>query len=148
MIILNKTSNTQVIYIGKRKNVGVKAASGYYTKQEADARFQPKGDYATMEDLEKIDIKYTPGANINITDKVISWVAPDLQFVNTIFTDDEVLKYAIADFEGGYIEKEFPIASNESAGLMSATEYNLLYNLQSQIGNIATALDLINGEVI
>lgn len=66
-----------------------------------------------------IDTKYTAGDNISILDSEISWEAPNVQFVNTIFTDNEALKYAIADFSGEYIEKEFPLATTESAGLMS-----------------------------
>ena len=208
MIILKNTKNTQTVFINKRKDVGLKAAVQYYTKAEADEKFQPKGDYvtsedvdsiigsvidekivpiqneideletskqevfqvnqplyferdnedltlnvnlndyATKEDLENIDIsgkqdtlvsgvniktindesilgsgnintKYTAGDNISILDGEISWEAPDVQFVNAIFTDDQSLKYAITDFKGGYTEKEFPLATTEVAGLMS-----------------------------
>lgn len=63
---------------------------------------------------------YYAGNNIEISrGRVINWVAPDIQFVNTIFTDDQSLKYAITDFKGGYTEKEFPLATATSAGLMS-----------------------------
>jgi hypothetical protein len=208
MIILKNTINTQTVFINKRKDVGLKAAVQYYTKAEADEKFQPKGDYvtpedvdsiigsvidekivpiqneideletskqevfqvnqplyferdnedltlnvnldnyATKEDLENIDIsgkqdtlvsgvniktinnesilgsgnintKYTSGDNISILDSEISWVAPDVQFVNNIFADNESLKYTIADFKGDYTEKEFPLATTEVAGLMS-----------------------------
>ena len=174
MIILKNTINTQTVYINKRKDVNLKDAVQYYTKSEADARFQPKGDYVTPEDVDSIvgsvvdekiapfqneideletskqevfqvnqplyferdgedltlnvnldnyatkeDAEYTAGDNITIENKVISWNAPDTQFVNTIFTDDQSLKYAIADFKGGYTVKEFPLATTEAAGLMS-----------------------------
>ena len=216
MIILKNTINTQTVFINKRKDIGLKAAVQYYTKAEADEKFQPKGDYvtesevesyvdnivtdkvneivgdqidnlnneiqeletskqetfevnqplyferdgedltlnvnlsdyATKEDLENIDIsgkqdtlvsgvniktingesilgsgnintKYTAGDNISILDSEISWEAPQVQFVNTIFTNGASLKYALTDFEGAYIEKEFPLATTETAGLMS-----------------------------
>lgn len=237
MIILKNTINTQTVFINKRKDVGLKAAVQYYTKTEADEKFQPKGDYATpedvdsivgsvidekivpiqneideletskqevfqvnqplyferdnedltlnvnldnyatKEDLENIDIsgkqdilvsgvniktindesilgsgnintKYTAGDNISILDSEISWVAPDVQFVNTIFADNESLKYAITDFKGSYTEKEFPLATTEVAGLMSPEDKTNLDNLQLQVGNISAVLDNINGETI
>lgn len=215
MIKLKSSNNVQTFYIAKGcSDVCISDNTlpmGSYTKAEADERFQPKGDYptvedvniikedlennidelsnslsseiaelevskqetfqvnqplyfersdedltlnvnledyATKEDLENIDVsgkqdllvsgvniktinnesilgsgnintKYTAGENISILDSEISWEAPEVQFVNTIFTDDEMLKYAIADFKGGYTEKEFPLATTESAGLMS-----------------------------
>lgn len=54
MIILKNTINTQTVFINKRKDVGLKAAVQYYTKAEADEKFQPKGDYATSEDVDSI----------------------------------------------------------------------------------------------
>lgn len=81
---------------------------------------RPDGTYTNAISQFQAQEELTPGDNIEIDDDlVISWVAPDVQFVNTIFTDDEMLKYAIADFKGGYTEKEFPLATTSSAGLMS-----------------------------
>lgn len=81
---------------------------------------RPDGTYTNAISQFQAQEELTPGNNIDIDDNlVISWVAPDVQFVNTIFTDDEKLKYAIADFKGGYTEKEFPLATISSAGLMS-----------------------------
>lgn len=237
MIILKNTINTQTVFINKRKDVGLKAAVQYYTKAEADEKFQPKGDYvtsedvdsivgsvidekivpiqneideletskqevfqvnqplyferdnedltlnvnlndyATKEDLENIDIsgkqdtlvsgvniktingesilgsgdintKYTAGDNISILDSEISWEAPKVQFVNTIFAAGESLKYTLADFNGESIEKEFPLATTEVAGLMSPEDKTNLDNLQLQVGNISAVLDNINGETI
>lgn len=237
MIILKNTINTQTVFINKRKDVGLKAAVQYYTKAEADEKFQPKGDYATSEDvdsivesvidekivpiqseideletskqevfqvnqplyferdnedltlnvnldnyatkedLENIDIsgkqdtlvsgvniktindesilgsgdintKYTAGDNISILDSEISWEAPKVQFVNTIFAAGESLKYTLADFNGESIEKEFPLATTEVAGLMSPEDKTNLDNLQLQVGNISAVLDNINGETI
>lgn len=54
MIILKNTINTQTVFINKRKDVGLKAAVQYYTKTEADEKFQPKGDYVTPEDVDSI----------------------------------------------------------------------------------------------
>lgn len=81
---------------------------------------RPDGTYTNAISQFQAQEELTPGDNIEIDDDlVINWVAPDIQFVNTIFTDDEMLKYAIADFKGGYTEKEFPLATTSSAGLMS-----------------------------
>lgn len=81
---------------------------------------RPDGTYRNAISQFQAQEELTPGDNIEIDDDlVISWVAPDIQFVNTIFTDDEMLKYAIADLKGGYTEKEFPLATTSSAGLMS-----------------------------
>lgn len=81
---------------------------------------RPDGTYNNAISQFQAQEELTPGDNIEIDDDlVINWVAPDIQFVNTIFTDDEMLKYAIADFKGGYTEKEFPLATTTSAGLMS-----------------------------
>lgn len=81
---------------------------------------RPDGTYTNAISQFQAQEELTSGDNIEIDDDlVISWVAPDIQFVNTIFTDDQSLKYAIADFKGGYTEKEFPLATTSSAGLMS-----------------------------
>lgn len=102
----NITAYASITYTGNSMHFA------YYIK--------PDGTYTNAVSQFQAQEELTPGDNIDIDDDlVISWVAPDIQFVNTIFTDDEMLKYAIADFKGGYTEKEFPLATTSSAGLMS-----------------------------
>lgn len=93
-------------------------------------------NYVTSEELNNKQDKLTPGDNINITDNVISWEAPNVQFVNNIFTDDESLKYTVSDFNGTSTEKEFPVATQESAGLMSVADKTKLDNLDESDGSL------------
>ena len=93
-------------------------------------------NYVTDTELNTKQDKLTPGDNINITDNVISWEAPDIQFVNTIFTDDESLKYTVSDFNGTSTEKTFPVATQTSAGLMSVADKTKLDNLDEGGGSI------------
>lgn len=102
----NITAYASITYTGNSMHFA------YYIK--------PDGTYTNAISQFQAQEELTPGDNIDINDDlVISWVAPDVQFVNTIFADNESLKYAIADFKGGYTEKEFPLATTEVAGLMS-----------------------------
>lgn len=131
----NITAYASITYTGNSMHFA------YYIK--------PDGTYTNAISQFQAQEELTPGDNIDINDDlVISWVAPDVQFVNTIFADNESLKYAIADFKGGYTEKEFPLATTEVAGLMSPEDKANLDNLQLQVGNISAVLDNINGEII
>lgn len=131
----NITAYASITYTGNSMHFA------YYIK--------PDGTYTNAISQFQAQEELTPGDNIDINDDlVISWVAPDVQFVNTIFADNESLKYAIADFKGGYTEKEFPLATTEVVGLMSPEDKTNLDNLQLQVGNISAVLDNINGETI
>ena len=68
MILLKNTKNTQTFYISKKCNIEYgQLPVGYYTKIEADARFQPKGDYISEENAEVlINTKLVP-INTDIT---------------------------------------------------------------------------------
>lgn len=56
MVILNNTPETQVFKIMKTNQKSVDGnISKYYTKAEADQRFQPIGDYITENDLKTIN---------------------------------------------------------------------------------------------
>ena len=68
MILLKNTKNTQTFYISKKCDIEYgQLPVGYYTKIEADARFQPKGDYISEENAEElINTKLVP-INTDIT---------------------------------------------------------------------------------
>lgn len=93
-------------------------------------------NYVTDTELDSKQDKLTPGDNISITDNVISWEAPNVQFVNNIFTDDASLKYTVSDFNGTSTEKTFPVATQTSAGLMSVADKTKLDNLDEGGGSI------------
>lgn len=90
--------------------------------------------FVTDTELNTKQDKLTPGDNINITNNVISWEAPNVQFVNNIFTDDASLKYTVSDFNGTSTEKTFPVATQTSAGLMSVADKTKLDNLNGSGG--------------
>lgn len=62
MILLKNTKNTQTFYVSKKCDIEYRQLPvGYYTKIEADARFQPKGDYISEENAEElINTKLVP----------------------------------------------------------------------------------------
>lgn len=91
-------------------------------------------NYVTDTELNSKQDKLTTGDNINITNNVISWEAPNVQFVNNIFTDDASLKYTVSDFNGTSTEKTFPVATQTSAGLMSVADKTKLDNLNGSGG--------------
>ena len=51
MILLKNSKNTQTFYIAKKTGIDKgKLHIGSYSKVEADALFQPKGDYITADE--------------------------------------------------------------------------------------------------
>lgn len=125
----NVTVEYKLTYQSEYSTYPTADLTGYATEQWVEDQgylTTVPSEYVTETELNTKQDKLTQGDNINITNNVISWVAPEVQFVNNIFTDDQSLKYTITDFNGGYTEKEFPLATTESAGLMSPEDKSKL----------------------
>lgn len=70
MIILKNTKNTQTFYISKKCDIEYgQLPVGSYTKIEADARFQPKGNYISEENAEAL-------INTKVTESIEEQVPP------------------------------------------------------------------------
>lgn len=108
MVILNNTPETQVFKIMKTNQKSVDGnISKYYTKAEADARFQPIGDYITENDLKTINGESLIGTgDIVITVDTYTKAEIDEKFENV---DVDLTGYATETWvnEQGFL-KEIP----------------------------------------
>lgn len=91
MILLKNTKNTQTFYVSKKCNIEYgQLPVGYYTKIEADARFQPKGDYISEENAEElINTKLVP-INTKIAELEAAISAIQVQIGNISSTLDNI----------------------------------------------------------
>lgn len=103
MIILKNTKNTQTFYVSKK--CGIESGQlpvGSYTKIEADARFQPKGNYISEEKAEElIDTKVTESIEEQVPPLVDQSIDAKLVPINTEITN---LKGEVEELETSKME--------------------------------------------
>lgn len=103
MIILKNTKNTQTFYVSKK--CGIEPGQlpvGSYTKIEADARFQPKGNYISEEKAEElIDTKVTESIEDQVPTLVDQSIDAKLVPINTEITN---LKGEVEELETSKME--------------------------------------------
>lgn len=144
MIILKNTKNTQTFYVSKK--CGIETAQlpvGSYTKIEADARFQPKGNYISEEKAEElINTKVTESIEDQVPPLVDQSIDAKLVPINTEITNlkgEVALKADKSELSNYVTTDAYNTKMTELDGEISA--------IQAQIGNISTTLDTINGEI-
>lgn len=103
MIILKNTKNTQTFYVSKK--CGIESGQlpvGSYTKIEADARFQPKGNYISEEKAEElINTKVTESIEDQVPPLVDQSIDAKLVPINTEITN---LKGEVEELETSKME--------------------------------------------
>lgn len=103
MIILKNTKNTQTFYVSKK--CGIESGQlpvGSYTKIEADARFQPKGNYISEEKAEElINTKVTESIEDQVPPLVDQSIDAKLAPINTEITN---LKGEVQELETSKME--------------------------------------------
>lgn len=145
MIKLDNTKNSQTFYISKTcciepGNITI----GSYTKIEADERFQPKGNYISEEKAEDVINK--------LVDESLTTINSEIEELETskmeVFQVNQPLSLSR---EGDDLQMSINLSNyvDKNTYYTKMTELDdEIKAISNQIGNISTALDLINGEVL
>ena len=178
MILLKNTKNTQTFYVSKKCDIEYRQLPvGYYTKIEADARFQPKGNYPTKNETEELINTSLVPVNTEITNlkgQVEGLETSKMEVFQanqplSLHRNGEGLQLSV-DLSNYATKAEIPDTSDlatkeevafkadksELSNYVTTNAYNTkmteldgeISAIKAQIGNISTTLDTINGEVI
>lgn len=86
--------------------------------------------------------KLSAGDNIVISNNIVDWSAPEVQFISKIEDDGSDIKYTTTNFYGGEVTQVFPTVTTTTAGLMSPADKIKLNNIDT--GGVSSYNDLTN----